>query len=86
MHQTGTRNSHWMIVMPGGRLDESERDYAIACAVPVDAPGITYLYGRQSYDLRAMDGSTIDQGNPNFGGQERWCASRTWTCPRSMYS
>jgi 4-hydroxybutyryl-CoA dehydratase/vinylacetyl-CoA-Delta-isomerase len=69
-HQTGTLNSHWMIVMPGGRLEESEKDYAIACAVPVDAEGLTYIYGRQSCDLRAMDGSDIDQGNANFGAQE----------------
>eukprot|EP00811_Abedinium_folium_P015315 NODE_2427_length_2215_cov_11.255747.p1 GENE.NODE_2427_length_2215_cov_11.255747~~NODE_2427_length_2215_cov_11.255747.p1 ORF type:complete len:580 (-),score=156.54 NODE_2427_length_2215_cov_11.255747:474-2183(-) len=70
MHQTGTINSHWMLVMPGGRLSEKEKDYAVACAVPVDAPGITYIYGRQSCDLRAMDGSEIDQGNAKFGANE----------------
>jgi len=72
VHQTGTLNSHWMLVMPGASLKPSEKDYAIACAVPVDAPGLTYIYGRQSCDLRAMEGSDsgIDQGNPNFGAQE----------------
>merc|ERR1740121_758248 len=71
VHQTGTLNSHFMIVMPGGKLDEADKDYAIACALPVDAPGLTYIYGRQSCDLRAMEaGNVIDQGNPNFGGQE----------------
>jgi 4-hydroxybutyryl-CoA dehydratase/vinylacetyl-CoA-Delta-isomerase len=70
VHQTGTLNSHYMLVMPGGKLDPSEKDYAICCAVPVDAPGLTYIYGRQSCDLRAMEGSEIDQGNPNFGAQE----------------
>eukprot|EP00927_Polykrikos_kofoidii_P032521 TRINITY_DN27685_c0_g1_i1.p1 TRINITY_DN27685_c0_g1~~TRINITY_DN27685_c0_g1_i1.p1 ORF type:complete len:579 (-),score=98.54 TRINITY_DN27685_c0_g1_i1:203-1939(-) len=70
LHQTGTINSHWMIVMPGQRLDPADKDYAILCAVPVDAPGITYIYGRQSCDLRAMEGSEVDQGNAQFGGQE----------------
>merc|ERR1740121_360003 len=69
-HQTGTINSHWMIVMPGGKLEEKEKGYAISCAVPVDAPGITYIYGRQSCDERAMTGSDIDQGNAKFGAQE----------------
>lgn len=70
MHQTGTLNAHWMVVMPGGRMDEADRDYAICCAVLVDAPGITYVVGRQSCDLRAMEGGEIDKGNANFGGQE----------------
>eukprot|EP00928_Gymnodinium_smaydae_P050160 TRINITY_DN3375_c0_g2_i1.p1 TRINITY_DN3375_c0_g2~~TRINITY_DN3375_c0_g2_i1.p1 ORF type:complete len:598 (-),score=126.01 TRINITY_DN3375_c0_g2_i1:70-1812(-) len=72
MHQTGTVNSHWMIIMPGGRMQEADRDYAVICAVPVDAPGITYIYGRQSCDSRALEGEehSIDQGNAQFGGQE----------------
>jgi len=69
-HQTGTLNSHWMIVMPGQRLDDADKDYAVTCAIPVDAPGLTYIYGRQSCDLRAMEGSEIDQGNAQYGGQE----------------
>jgi len=70
MHQTGTINSHWMIVMPGGSMTEVDKDYAILCAVPVDVLGLTYVYGRQSCDLRAMEGGDIDQGNAQFGGQE----------------
>jgi len=38
--------------------------------LPVDAPGITYLYGRQSCDTRGMDGGDIDAGNARFAGQE----------------
>jgi 4-hydroxybutyryl-CoA dehydratase/vinylacetyl-CoA-Delta-isomerase len=68
-HQTGCINSHWLIVMPTIRLGEKDRDYAIVGAVPVDAPGITYIYGRQSCDTRAMDGE-IDAGNQKFSGQE----------------
>jgi 4-hydroxybutyryl-CoA dehydratase / vinylacetyl-CoA-Delta-isomerase len=68
-HQTGAINSHWMLVMPTARLSEDEADYAIVGAVPVDAPGITYVYGRQSGDTRSMEGG-LDVGNAQFAGQE----------------
>lgn len=68
-HQTGCINSHYMIVMPTMRLGENDSDYAVVGAVPVDAKGITYIYGRQSCDTRSMDG-TIDVGNAQYGGQE----------------
>ena len=51
-------------------LGENDKDFAIVGAVPVDAEGITYIYGRQSCDTRAMEGGTIDQGNAKYGGQE----------------
>ena len=69
-HQTGCLNSHWLIVMPTMRLTEADRDYAITGALPVDAPGLTYVYGRQSCDTRALEPGTLDQGNPTYGGQE----------------
>jgi 4-hydroxybutyryl-CoA dehydratase / vinylacetyl-CoA-Delta-isomerase len=69
-HQTGCLNSHSLIVMPTMRLTENDKDYAIVGAIPVDAEGITYIYGRQSCDTRAMEGGEIDQGNAQYGGQE----------------
>lgn len=69
-HQTGCLNSHWMIIMPTMRLGEQDRDYAVVGALPVDAEGITYIYGRQSCDTRSMEGGQIDPGNVQFGGQE----------------
>ena len=69
-HQTGCINSHWLLVMPTMRLSPADKDYAICAAVPVDHPGITYVYGRQSCDSRALEGGDIDQGNAQFGGQE----------------
>ena len=69
-HQTGTINSHWMIVMPTMRLQENDKDYAIVGAIPVDAPGIKYIYGRQSCDTRSMEPGDIDVGNSEYGGQE----------------
>jgi len=68
-HQTGCINSHWLVVMPTIRLGEDDKDFAVVGAVPADADGITYIYGRQSCDTRAMDGE-LDAGNAKFAGQE----------------
>jgi 4-hydroxybutyryl-CoA dehydratase/vinylacetyl-CoA-Delta-isomerase len=68
-HQTGAINSHWLLVMPTTRLSESDADYAVVAAVPVDAPGLTFVYGRQSCDTRSLDGD-IDVGNARYAGQE----------------
>ena len=56
--------------MPTQRLGEADRDYAIAAAIPVDHPGLTYVLGRQSCDTRALEGGSIDVGNARYGGQE----------------
>ncbi len=69
-HQTGCINSHWLIVMPTQRLRPADAEYAIVGALPVDAPGITYVYGRQSCDTRSLEDSGLDTGNPRYGGQE----------------
>jgi 4-hydroxybutyryl-CoA dehydratase/vinylacetyl-CoA-Delta-isomerase len=72
MHQTGALNSHEIMVMPTIALKEDERDFAVCCAVPADAPGITYIYGRQSCDTRLLEdppGSSLDSGSA-YGGQE----------------
>jgi len=69
-HQTGCINSHWLLVMPTMRLGEHDRDYAIVGALPADADGITYIYGRQSCDTRSMEEGDIDAGNAGFSGQE----------------
>lgn len=69
-HQTGCLNSHWLLVMPTMRLTGGDEDYAIVGALPVDAEGITYVYGRQSCDSRAMEDGDIDAGNAKYSGQE----------------
>jgi 4-hydroxybutyryl-CoA dehydratase/vinylacetyl-CoA-Delta-isomerase len=68
-HQTGAVNSHWLLVMPGQSLGEADAAYAVAAAVPVGAPGLTFVYGRQSCDTRSMEGD-LDVGNATFAGQE----------------
>lgn len=69
-HQTGCVNSHWIIVMPTIRLRPEDRDYAVCAAIPVEDPGLSFIYGRQSCDTRAMEGGDIDVGNARFAGQE----------------
>jgi 4-hydroxybutyryl-CoA dehydratase/vinylacetyl-CoA-Delta-isomerase len=69
MHQTGVVNAHRILVMPGRALREDEGEFAISFAVPVDAPGITLIYGRQPSDGRRL-GPVLDQGNAQYGGQE----------------
>lgn len=69
-HQTGCINSHWLIVMPTIRLTEADKDWAIVGAIPADAEGITYIYGRQSCDTRSMEEGDLDSGNAQYGGQE----------------
>ncbi len=69
-HQTGCINSHWIILMPTVRLTENDKDWAIVGIIPADAKGVTYIYGRQSCDTRAMEEGDIDDGNAKYGGQE----------------
>jgi 4-hydroxybutyryl-CoA dehydratase/vinylacetyl-CoA-Delta-isomerase len=65
------------------RMTPEDADYAISVAVPVDHPGITYIYGRQSCDSRALEGGEIDQGNAQFGGQEALIVFDDVFVPRS---
>lgn len=69
-HQTGCINSHWIIIMPTIRLSDGDQDYAIVGAFRADAPGLTYIYGRQSCDTRSMEEGDLDAGNSKFSGQE----------------
>lgn len=64
-HQTGIVNSHWMLILPTVALTEEDKDYAVACAVPVNAPGVIHIFGRQTNDERRLQG-VIDQGNERF--------------------
>ena len=66
LHNTGGINAHEILVMPGTGLGADEKDYAIACAVPADAPGVLFIFGRQSNDTRKLEGG-CDIGNPRFG-------------------
>ena len=67
LHMTGAVNSHEILIMPTMAMDEKSKDYAFVGAVPVDAPGITMIYGRQAGDDRRDKLERIDVGKPRFG-------------------
>lgn len=67
LHMTGAVNSHEILVMPTTSMDQRARDYAVVCAVPIDAPGVTLIFGRQASDDRRDRGERIDSGKPRFG-------------------
>ena len=69
-HMTGGWNQHWICVLPTMNLREADREYAVVAMIPADADGLTYVYGRQSSDTRALEKGTMDKGNARFGGQE----------------
>ena len=64
-HMTGMANSHWMLVLPTTNLLPGDENYAVACAIPVDAPGVTHIFGRQTNDQRRLQGD-IDTGNAEY--------------------
>lgn len=64
-HQTGMANSHEMLILPTTNLLEGDEDWAIACAIPVDAEGVTHIFGRQTNDQRRLQGD-IDTGNAEY--------------------
>ncbi len=64
-HQTGMVNSHEMLILPTTNLGPEDKDYAVACAIPVDAPGVIHIFGRQTNDGRRLQGD-IDTGNAEY--------------------
>lgn len=67
LHMTGGVNSHEILIMPTAAMGESSRDYAVSCSVPVDAPGVIMIFGRQASDDRRDKRERIDSGKPSFG-------------------
>jgi len=65
-HQTGAVNSHEILAMPTQALRKGDEDYAITCAVPLNANGVVLIFGRQTNEERKFD-SRIDAGNPDYG-------------------
>lgn len=65
-HQTGAVNSHEILIMPTQNMGKGDEDYAVAAAVPLNAKGITLIFGRQSNEERKLEDG-IDAGNKEFG-------------------
>jgi 4-hydroxybutyryl-CoA dehydratase/vinylacetyl-CoA-Delta-isomerase len=66
-HQTGAVNSHEILLMPTIAMREADKDFAVVCAIPADAPGVTMIFGRQSNDYRKLLNERTDMGNAAFG-------------------
>ena len=58
-HQTGSLSSHEIICLPTRAMRKGDEDYAVAFAVPQDAPGLIHVVGRSSLDTRELDGCDI---------------------------
>ena len=70
-HLTGITNAHEVVVLPTQAMRPGQEDYAIAFHLPLDAPGVTMIVGRQSCDTRKMEElCNIDVGNAKYGGIE----------------
>ncbi len=65
-HQTGGANSHEILVMPTQAMRPQDKDFALVCAVPLNAPGVVQIFGRQTNDERRLT-SVMDAGNYNYG-------------------
>src|SRR3990172_3344259 len=66
-HQTGAVNSHEVIAMPTAAMGPDDADYAVSFALPSDTPGLIYVFGRQSNDVRRLEEGDVDLGNARFG-------------------
>lgn len=65
-HITGAVNSHGHLVMPTSAMRKEDADYAVCFYVPVNAPGVIHIFGRQTNDTRKCD-CMLDQGNAEYG-------------------
>ena len=64
-HQSGSLCANWGLIIPSREMRESDSDYAVSFAVPMDAEGVIHVYGRGTLEARALEG--IDLGNVDFG-------------------
>jgi len=64
IHQTGSLCAHWGLVVPAREMREADKDYAVCCAVPLDAKGVIHVYGRGTLEARALQ--DCDLGNVEF--------------------
>lgn len=65
-HLTGVTSAHEVLVFPTENLVEEDKNYAIVFSLPVNTPGITYIFGRQTNDTRKTEKGDIDKGNARY--------------------
>ena len=66
-HITGAANAHGHLIMPTATMRETDASFAVCFYVPIDAPGVIHIFGRQTNDDRKRSSYIIDQGNPEYG-------------------
>lgn len=54
-NQTGILFAHEIIIVPTTSMKPEDKDFAISCAVPADAPGLTFILGRTPQDKRFFE-------------------------------
>ena len=64
IHQTGSLCAHWGVIVPTREMREADKDYAVCFALPMDAEGLIYIYGRGTLEARALQ--DCDLGNVEF--------------------
>jgi len=60
VNQTGIILAHEVVILPTVTLPEEGKACAVACAIPVDTPGMKYILGRWPIDLRVGQDETED--------------------------
>jgi 4-hydroxybutyryl-CoA dehydratase/vinylacetyl-CoA-Delta-isomerase len=65
-HQTGAANSHEALIMPTQAMRPGDEDFAVSCAIPLNADGVLQIFGRQTNEERKFEDG-FDIGNPQFG-------------------
>ncbi len=65
----GAVGSHEILVQPGNAFTESEKDHAVAAAIPLNTDGVVQVVDRQMGDERKLQGG-FDKGNVRFGSSE----------------
>lgn len=76
LDQTGILFAHEVVIVPTTAMSAEDKDFAVACAVPADSPGITYVLGRTPQDKRFFevggDIEGIDLGK-NYADHQALC-------------
>jgi len=61
MHISGSSVGHEQVVLPTKAMRPGEEEYAIACAVPVNAPGVSVIDTTQDSSCSAADPQCFEQ-------------------------
>jgi len=66
-HQSGAAIAHENIVVPTMAMGPGEEAYALAFAVPSDAPGLIHIAEAPAPNARRFSGAAMDFGNARYG-------------------